>query len=556
MLSLLKDRPTQERLLEGLRQPRRALVPVDQALRLLSNDVHADVIDAARKVIGRPEIRKNKAAAIQATRILAGDPQSVSTLEQVLANGAYSTETRRVAATALSHLAPERLEAYAGASAASDAVRKDGSPEEGRGRGEAHGGKETGGHDAGRARQTHRHASACAPMTATPPGNCCGSRAHGVVDRSLPDDVHVESDLMRVIEAGREDSALTETLLSLLDERHRVYHGVSTAGVIRMRGSLLLALAHRALPVTALPFVLEELESAHDAWLTAAAARILRRFPQPSAAFAEPLLSALLNIRHRDELVRLPAVAGVSEMTSATREVVESIAWLGHAGRSCIPRLEQLLAQNPGPSTSAMVTEAIATIRNDDRTDQADDAPCFDDTVRSGSANGASHMSAVRFQDHAGTALSFADVFHGRPSIVVFFYTRCDNPAKCPLTMYRFGRLQRLVEERQLGDAIATAAITYDPDYDRADRLRQYAESWGVKPSDRHRILRTVGGFDEVSAYFSLGVNFSASGIVNRHRLEAYVLDGRGRIAGAVTRRRWDEAQLVEMATAIPPCST
>ena len=50
VLSLLKDRPTQERLLEGLRQPRRALVPVDQALRLLSNDVHADVIDAARKV--------------------------------------------------------------------------------------------------------------------------------------------------------------------------------------------------------------------------------------------------------------------------------------------------------------------------------------------------------------------------------------------------------------------------------------------------------------------------------------------------------------------------
>ena len=393
-------------------------------------------------------------------------------------------------------------------------------------------------------------------MKTTATGNCCGSRSHAVVDRSLPDEVHTESDLMRVIEAGREDSALTETLLSLLDERHRVYHGVSTPDVIRMRGSLLLALAHRALPVTALPFVLEELESAHDAWLTAAAARILRRFPQPSAAFVEPLLSALLYIRHRDELVRLPAVPGASEMTSATREVVESIAWLGHAGMSCIPRLEQLLAQNPGPSTSAMLTEAIATIRNDDRTDQSDDAQCFDDTARSVSANGASHMSAVRFQDHAGTALSFADVFHGRPSIVVFFYTRCDNPAKCPLTMYRFGRLQRLLEERQLGDSIATAAITYDPDYDRADRLRQYAESWGVKPSDRHRILRTVSGFDEVSDYFSLGVNFSASGIVNRHRLEAYVLDGRGRIARAVTRRRWDEAQLVEMATAIPPCQT
>lgn len=391
-------------------------------------------------------------------------------------------------------------------------------------------------------------------MKATPAGHCCGSRSEAAVGRSLPDEVRTESDLMRVIEAGREDSALTETLLSLLDERHRVYHGVSTPGVIRMRGSLLLALAHRALPVTGLPFVLEELESAHDAWLTAAAARILRRFPQRSAAFAEPLLSALLYIRHRDEMVQLPAEPGVTELTTATREVIESIAWLGRAGMSCIPRLEQVLAQNPGPSTSAMLTEAIATIRNDDCTDEADDAQGFDDTARPMSANGANDMSEVRFQDHAGTALSFADVFHGRPSIVVFFYTRCDNPAKCPLTMYRFGHVRRLLDERHLGDSIATAAITYDPDYDRADRLRQYAESWGVAPSDRNRVLRTVSGFDKISGYFSLGVNFSASGIVNRHRLEAYVLDERGRIARAVTRRRWNEAQLVDLATSIAPC--
>ena len=117
-------------------------------------------------------------------------------------------------------------------------------------------------------------------MRPTATGSCCGSRSQAVTSRTLPDEVVTESDLMRVIEAGREDSAFTQTLLTLLDERHRVYHGVSTPGVVRMRGSLLLALAHRALPVTALPFVLEELESAHDAWLTAVAARILRRFPQ------------------------------------------------------------------------------------------------------------------------------------------------------------------------------------------------------------------------------------------------------------------------------------
>ena len=88
----------------------------------------------------------------------------------------------------------------------------------------------------------------------------------------------------------------------------------------------------------------------------------------------------------------------------------------------------------------------------------------------------------------------------------------------------------------------------YDPEYDRAERLLQYAESWGAKPSAHHRILRTVGDFQALSDYFSLGVNFSASGIVNRHQLEAFVLDKQGHIAHVVSRRRWDEATLLRLA--------
>jgi hypothetical protein len=107
VLSLLKDRPTQELLLSGIRHPRRALVPLDQALRLLSTDIHGDVIAVARQLIASPRLRKNKAALLQAVRILGSDPRSVDTLEKVLANDAYGLDARRLAATALSHLAPD-----------------------------------------------------------------------------------------------------------------------------------------------------------------------------------------------------------------------------------------------------------------------------------------------------------------------------------------------------------------------------------------------------------------------------------------------------------------
>lgn len=115
VLSLFKDRPTQELLLQGIREPRRALVPVPQALRLLSTDIHADVIDAARKMTNLRQMRKNKAAFVEAVRILAADPGSLDKLEEILADDDYAVDARRLAATAISHLAPEFLQRLQGA---------------------------------------------------------------------------------------------------------------------------------------------------------------------------------------------------------------------------------------------------------------------------------------------------------------------------------------------------------------------------------------------------------------------------------------------------------
>jgi hypothetical protein len=109
VLSTFKDRPTQELLLEGLRKPKQALVAVEEALRLLSTDIHADVIDVAKKLTKTQQKARNNKAVEQAVRILAADPGSVGTLKKVLANDAYAMEARRVAATAISNLAPEAL---------------------------------------------------------------------------------------------------------------------------------------------------------------------------------------------------------------------------------------------------------------------------------------------------------------------------------------------------------------------------------------------------------------------------------------------------------------
>jgi protein SCO1/2 len=115
---------------------------------------------------------------------------------------------------------------------------------------------------------------------------------------------------------------------------------------------------------------------------------------------------------------------------------------------------------------------------------------------------------------------------------------------KCSLTVTKLARIQRLLEAQGLADQVHTAAITYDPAFDLPKRLHVYGRDRGVRMNAHHRLLRTADGMDTLCAHFKLGVNFIES-LVNRHRVEAYILDVEGRIAVSFERIHLDEQQIV-----------
>ena len=51
---------------------------------------------------------------------------------------------------------------------------------------------------------------------------------------------------------------------------------------------------------------------------------------------------------------------------------------------------------------------------------------------------------------------------------------------------------------------------------------------------EHNRLLRTTHQHESLRAFFSLGVNFVQS-IINRHRIEVYVLNARGAVVAAFT---------------------
>jgi protein SCO1/2 len=159
-------------------------------------------------------------------------------------------------------------------------------------------------------------------------------------------------------------------------------------------------------------------------------------------------------------------------------------------------------------------------------------------------------ITDIELEDQGGNALSYGTFFSDKPSIVVFFYTRCNNPNKCSLTITKLAKLQKAIVEERLERLLKTAAITYDPEYDLPRRLKTYGENRGVEFGENDRIFRTRTGFRELQEYFQLGVNFTGS-TVNRHRIELFVLDSQGEIAVTFTRLQWDIQEVLEQAKAL-----
>ena len=310
------------------------------------------------------------------------------------------------------------------------------------------------------------------------------------------------------------------------------------------------------MPPNALIFVLEELDAGHDGYLVAAAARALRS-STPRPEFAPFIIQAVGNMRYRDDAVAFDSLRRIRDVVrrddsdsrtprSPSHGWGLSLAtscpgWWSFARpaaacrRSCLPDIDRAVEaigrgpSNPPGSDCCEWRNSLGSVLRWPFGERADS-----DAVRS-----------VEFEDHNGTPVTYGEFFAGQPSIVAFFYTRCDNPQKCSLTVAKLARVQRQLVERGIADRVRTAAITYDPGFDLPSRLLAYGRGRQMLMDEGHRLLRATKGIEPLRAYFGLGVNFVES-LVNRHRIEIYVLDAAGRIGASFSRIHWDEREVVE----------
>ena len=331
------------------------------------------------------------------------------------------------------------------------------------------------------------------------------------------------------------------------------YQGLSSAAIDRLRGQQMLTRAHSRFDEFTLNAVVEELDNGRSAFAIACAARAARIAGVHDRLLCEPLKHAIVNIRDHDDYVDLGG-EGESE-TTAFAELLATVRWLGPLATSIVPALKQLASSNDRPLDVEQLADVQATVDSivasvsvqRDRGDECCGWPQSFRALRWCRESSPVEASTILFEDHQGTRLSWHDVFVGRPTFAVFFYTRCDNPERCSLSIAQLADVQRRLDPG-LAEHVGLVAITYDPDYDIPPRLREYVTSRGLSLGPRALALRVVDGRQTLHRRFQLEVSYAAS-LVNRHRVEAHVLDANACTVAAFKRLRWDPREVVAILT-------
>ncbi|SNS14621.1 Cytochrome oxidase Cu insertion factor, SCO1/SenC/PrrC family [Geodermatophilus pulveris] len=329
-------------------------------------------------------------------------------------------------------------------------------------------------------------------------------------------------------------------LLGLLDEASPAHAGRSAAETARLRAEALLSLGASGLPDAALPFVVEELESGSEPLLVAAAARAARGRRPVDPRLTRPLLQALRNLAERDDTVSFGSPRPAPG-TSGTTPLSEILATLRELELSSAARDElRDLARREGPLFAGAVRTALEDVAGPAGHCCGGGMPATPALDDGRQAAVGPVPREVEVEDQDGRRLALADFFGHAPTVVAFFYTRCDNPRKCSLTITSLAELCRDLADR-LG-SVQVAAVTYDPGFDIPARLRRYGSDRGLPFGPAVRMFRTVAGWDLLRAHFGLRVGYTAS-VVNRHGIELFLLDG-GRVVRIWSRTRWAPADV------------
>jgi protein SCO1/2 len=154
--------------------------------------------------------------------------------------------------------------------------------------------------------------------------------------------------------------------------------------------------------------------------------------------------------------------------------------------------------------------------------------------------------------DQHGRSVSLASL-RGKVVAVTFIYTRCPLPDYCPRMMTNLGAVRDRFPER-LGRDLALLTVTFDPQYDTPEKLREYGDRYQANVPGWHLL---TGSADEIGRVCSVfGVEFWPEEGLITHTLQTAVIDRDGTLAATVEGKDYSGRQLSDLIAQVLDRST
>ena len=151
----------------------------------------------------------------------------------------------------------------------------------------------------------------------------------------------------------------------------------------------------------------------------------------------------------------------------------------------------------------------------------------------------------IAFKDHDGRAGVLRSVID-RPTLITFFYTRCQNAKKCSMAVSRLGALQRELAQAGIDGSVRLIAISYEPQFDTPERIHRFATDRGFRLGDNALALQLdTARYQTLVDELQAPANYNA-GWINTHGVELSLLDRQGRVVRKYHTLLWNNDQVVK----------
>ncbi len=150
-----------------------------------------------------------------------------------------------------------------------------------------------------------------------------------------------------------------------------------------------------------------------------------------------------------------------------------------------------------------------------------------------------------------GKALKLSDL-RGKVVVLTFIYTRCPLPDFCPLMDRKFADLEgRISAFPERAEHVRLLSVSFDPEHDTPEVLRQHAEVQGAKPPLWTFAVASHAELSKVAS--AIGLTYGPSKDEVIHNLVTVVIDPEGKLVDRESGKSWKTADLLKEIYRVVP---